>query len=233
MDRINFTGGFLLHKPTPRMWEKVYNDALQGKKRIIINDLYEKGDIFFATKNGHDSNILKYLLSKRTLNFKFYPNISTKNRLDSEFPQEAIKILDSELAITSRPKMKEFIKPVYINPNKNLKYRWKENDHIEQTFKALKLDPENYVTKTQKHMTVIYDRNGVMVACASPNSQRGINYVYQYSNHLNKDFRMLIINHKGEILAQSTDINRMQEFKNNFIKAVKIDSGRTRPTKKV
>ena len=233
MDRINFTGGFLLKKPSPKMWEKIYTDNLQDKKRIIINDLYEAGNVFFATKSGHDSNILKYLLNKRNLQFTFYPNINTKCRFDNQFPDEAVKRLDTELAVTDRKEIKKYIKPdPIISPARKLLYKWKQNDHIEQTFKALKLDPENYTTKTKNHITRIYNRNGTLIAKVSPNTTAGINYVYEYPHFSNTNFRMLTINHNGEILSQTQNIEKMTEFNEYFKKAVKFDMGRTNPTKK-
>lgn len=232
-NRINFTGGFLLHKPTPKMWEKIYTDNLQNKKRTIINDLYEAGDVFFATRSGHDSNILKYLLNKRNLKFTFYPNVSTKNRFGRELPEEVIKQLDTETALTERKEIKKYIKPEpVVSPAKRLLYKWKPEDYIAQTFKALKLNPENYTTITRKHVTLIKHNSGAVVAKVSPNTTNGINYVYEYPHPSNSTFRMVIIDHNGNILDQTSKLEKMSEFNKHFAAAVKTDIGRTAPTKK-
>lgn len=232
MDRINFTGGFLLKKPTPKMWEKVYNEAMP-KHKNIINDLYEEGNVFFATKNGYDSSILKYLLSKRTLNFTYYPNVSTKNCFSAYYPEEAVKILDKEVVLTDRKEIQKTIKPEKkLLPDSLKQYKWKENDHIAQTFKALNLNPENYTTITRKHITLIKHNSGATVAKVSPNSVNGINYVYEYPHPSNKNFRMVVIDHNGNILSQTTNLGKMAEFSEHFSAAVKTDIGRTNPTKK-
>lgn len=229
MDKINFTGGFLLHKPTKRMWEKVYTEIVPKNKRVIINDLYEDGNVFFATKSIHDSNILKYLLTKRTLNLTYYPNISTKTRLDSYFPDEAVKTLDNELAISDKKEIRKHIKKEIINSADSLralKYRWKENDYIAQTYKALKITPENYKAKTKNHITTLYDQNGNIAARVSPNTQQGTNYAYIYPSLLSDKFKMVVIDYNGEIIGSSSNIDLLAKFRKKFHQAVRTDYGR-------
>lgn len=232
MDRINFTGGFLLKKPTPKMWEKVYNEAVPAT-RNIINDLYEDGNLFFATKNSYDSAILKYLLNKRTLNFVYYPNVSTKNRFDSYHPEEALKILDKEVALTDRKEIRKSIKPEKQRiPESLRKYKWRENDYVSQTINALKINPENYNIVIKNHMTEFRDKNGKVVIEASPNTHSGINYILVYPHRDFDDLRMIAANHRGEILRTSTNIDLLKTFKAKMSEAAKLDFGRTPPTRK-
>ena len=233
MDKINFTGGFLLHKPDVKKWEKAY-DEIVPRKRIIIHDLKEQDNIFFATPSCYDSSILKYLFGEK-FKFTFYPDINLKNRLDAYYPEEAIKILDAqETVITDKRKMRKYIvepKPCSIQ---SLKYKWKPNDNIEQTLTALKLDKEDMKIKTAKSVTTITDRNGKLVAKVSPNTAQGINYALVYPRYGNENLRMIAIDHHSQIITDTTDINYLQEFKERFIRAVKFDKGRvTSPKNKI
>lgn len=227
-NNINFQGGFLLKKPSTKMWGKIYNETVPNN-RVIIHDLFEKDNIFFASKTYYDSSILTYLLSKKNLKFTYYPEINLKSGLNGYYPEEAEKILNSSTAIETRKEMKKFIKPG-INPNDtSLRYKWKVEDHIPQTFKALKLNSEDYKVKTKDFITAIYDKNGKIIAKVSPNNQVGINYAYIYPRYSDESFSMIAINHKGEIISRSNDINSMKEFRKHFTNAVKIDAGRKRP----
>lgn len=231
MDKINFTGGFLLHNPKPQKWEKIYNETVP-KKRVIINDLKSQGDIFFATSNFYDKSILKYLLGAR-VKFTFYPNINLKKRISAYCPEEAAKILDAEsLVIRDKRKMKKIIEEPKPDPVKAMRYEWKPNDHIQQTITALKLNPEEYTFKTRKSITTITDKNGKVFAKASPNSSHGINYVMVYPRFDDEKVRMLMINHRGEILTETNNIENMNNFTENFRKTVKFDRERILGTAK-
>lgn len=230
-NNINFKGGFLLKKPSRNMWEKIYNDTVP-KNRVIINDLYEKDNIFFASKNFYDSQILSYLLSKKNLKFTYYPNVNLKNQFDSYYPEETIKVLDSELAIESRKEMRKFIIPPTQNTTlKSLKYKWKPEDHIGQTMKALNLSSENYSVETKNFITSIYDKNHKLVVRTSPNNQVGINYAVVYPRYSDEKTLWVAIDHHGKIINKSSDIDALASFKKEFLQAVKIDAGRRRAAK--
>lgn len=230
MDNVSFNGGFLIHKPSPAMWEKVYNEIVP-KRRIIANDIFEKNNILFVSKSIYDRDVLTYLLSKRNLKFSFYPNINLKTRLDSYFPKEIEKVLSSEHCTDSRKEIRAFIKQTTKPLNAILKYKWKSGDHIPQTFKALNMNSENYNIVTKNFISSVYDKNGKLIAKISPNNQQGINYAILYPRYKEELLTMYAINYQGEILSKSNDINSLNEFKKNFLHAVKIDAGRLRPTK--
>ena len=85
---------------------------------------------------------------------------------------------------------------------------------------------------TKKAVTTIYDKNGQTFAKVSPNSVHGINYVIVYPRFSDEKLKMLTINHRGEIITETSNIDKMSDFKQNFIKAVKFDNGRTPGIKK-
>lgn len=233
MDNINFTGGFLLRKPTSEMWKKVYNEAVPRSNRIIINNLYKDGNVFFATKESQDSKILKYLLNVKALKFTYYPNIGIKDRLDIYSPAEAVNLLNREISLSDKTKIRKYLKTeTEINPITGRKYKWEPNDHIEQTFKALKLNTQNYNVKTENHVTYIYDKNGKMVVKTSPNTNTGINYAFVYPHYSDEKLLMVVINDEGKIFTKSSDIDSFGKFYEDFSKAVKIDAERTRLKKK-
>ena len=230
MDNINFTGGFLLKAPKPQQWEKIYNEIVP-KKRVIVNDLKGKDNVFFATKNCYDPSILKYLIENK-VKFTFYPKINLKNRIDSYYPEKATEILDAETeVITLKRNMLKYLETPTKSAVKQLKYKWKPEDHIPQTLQALKLDKSQCKISTKNSITTIKDLNDKILAKVSPNNNRGISYALIYPRFGDEKLRMVVTTHKGEIVTDTTDIDKLADFKKHFMHAVTLDLSRQRPKK--
>lgn len=230
MDKINFTGGFLLKKPLPpEVWEKTYNEIIPHK-RVIINDIPNIGDIFVASKRCYDNEIGLYLLNKK-INFEYYPKIDLKTRLDSYYPEEAKSVLQEQKTVirgeTSLTKMFQLHKKM---KTAIAKYKWKKNDHIKKTYEALELSSEDYTHTIKKNVTIITDKDGNLIAKASPNTNTGTNYVLVYpkpKNHVDP-FRMVIIDYEGKKTMDSTNIEDLKGFTKGFKKAIEIDRARNK-----
>ena len=79
------------------------------------------------------------------------------------------------------------------------KYVWKPNDHVKQTLDALNLDPSQCSIKMKKGVTTILDKSGKVIAKASPNSNKGVNYVYVMPKNADSSPRKLAVSYLGEI----------------------------------
>ena len=225
MDRINFTGGFLIKSPTPAKWKKI--EEVLPKHKIILPK-YNDSDVFVAVKPCYDPQIASQILAKK-INFKFYPNINLKTRLDAHNMDEAYKIIGAQTEeISTFADLRQYIKSLK-KPFRIPKYNWKPEDHIPKTFKVLGLEQENYVVKIKNGITIIKDKNGKLIAKASPNTDKGTNFIYVYPKNSDDSSKKLAVASEGEIFEFSP--LQYMDFKKQFMRAVKIDNARKRPQK--
>ena len=224
MDKINFTGGFLIRKPSVRMWHNF--EAILPKKKAVFQKFNEEGDKFVVVKSSYDEGISDFILQKR-LDFKYYPELNLKNRLNPHNVEQAHEIIDAQTnVIDTRKDLKNFFKAcktLIVIP----KYKWKQNDHVEQTFKALGLDLSQHKYQIKNGITVIKDKSGKIIAKASPNNVNGTNFVYILPKNTDLSPRKIAVDYKGEIIYEFKGVDSYKDFSKNFIKAVKIDKGRT------
>lgn len=223
---VNFQGGFLIKK------SKIGQIMAElPKRKCIIPEINDMGDTFVAVKDIYDLQMVN-LLSKHHTRYKYYPDINLKARLDSNNIEAARRTVNSQTNILEKPKdILNFLKTVRKQFVAMPVYKWKPNDHIDKTFKALALEPENYTVKIKNGITYIYKKKDKkLVAKASPNSNRGYNYVYELPKNGDCASRKLAIDNDGKIVWEypSTDL---KTFIKNFMQAVKIDNGRIRPQK--
>ena len=239
-NNINFRGGFLIKKPSTEIWNGI--QSVLPRKKCVFQEFNAEGDKFFAIKDCHDAQIARYILdtnknagknSKNKIKFQYYPEINLKTGLDTYFPEEARKTIDGETQVIKTnkklenqffSKKEEEIVPIYK------KYRWKENDHISQTLKALKLKDDECKVTIENGITMIYDLKGNAIAAASPNGHKGINFVYEYSRD-GKNSRKLAVDRNGEIIWEY-GINEITDFQKFFERHIRIDKGRNKQIKK-
>ena len=229
MNEISFQGGYLLSKPTSRMWNIIQGEL--PKHKCIVENINGEGDNFFSIKKVYDKDMASLILRKN-INFKFYPDIDLHTRINSYFPDEALKTLSEQTnVIETREQLRKYIKS--IEPKKIVikKYRWKPNDHIEKTYKALGLEQSEYITEITNFVTYIKDKKGNIIAKASPNNQRGVNFVYVYPQPQKyiMEAQRFALSQSGERenFGALQSINFFKEFNKN----VRIDAGRIRPQK--
>ena len=230
INNISFKGGYLLKNVSPKEFNEIYDDIMPNK-RVIIPDLYNDGNVFFATKSCYDSSVLNYLIGKDNLKFTYYPNVNLKNQFSSHEPEEAMKSLDKEVCVESKKKIKKYINEDKLMSLEAIKYKWKPNDHIDKTMKTLNINPRNYKIDIKNGITRVKDKSGKPFMEVSPNNRVGTNYVFVYPRYGDEDFTILEINCKGEIINESTNIDDVAKYKKLFMNAVKIDLGRIRPQK--
>ena len=70
-------------------------------------------------------------------------------------------------------------------------------------------------------------KNGKIIAKASPNSQRGYNYVYVVS-HNDEMSQMLCVSYTGNVEHRFAPTD-FKTFNTHFARNIKIDNGRKRP----
>jgi hypothetical protein len=171
------------------------------------------------------------VLLRKKVSFKFYPDINLKNRLDSYYPEEARKVVSAQTNVLDTvEKIRRFIRD--CAPAKNvspiMKYRWKPEDHVEKTLKALGLNPSECSVSKKDGKT--YIKNGKKIlAIASPNNERGINFVYEFSKTPNGESRMFALSQGGE--TEPFSPLNYKEFNRLFARNVKLDLARKRPQK--
>ena len=219
MDRINFTGGFLLVKPKPEVWESAYNKAIPRSARNIVYDLYNEGNIFVVIKNCYDGDVLRYFIDKK-IDFKYYPKVNTKNQFDRHNPEAARKILDSQDEVLTGDDTNALEKYMKFRRFRDKQLNYSRDTHTKKAFKVLGINENNFNVDTKNYITSITDKDGRLVAIVSPNDHRGINYVIAYPRYSDEDLTMYKIDFNGNILEKSTDINRLILFKRDFMKNV-------------
>ena len=227
MDNITFQGGFLIKKPSKTTWNSI--QEAMPRHKCLFQDFNGNGDKFFAIKSVYDEAMARVLLRKR-VGFKFYPDINLKSRLDTYYPEEAHKIVDAQTnVIETKDGLKEFLKTITKKPVYIKRYHWKPEDHIDKTFRAAELNPAEHTVSVSDHITYIKDKSGKVVAKASPNNERGVNFVYIYPKKHEPFSRRLAVNEGGEV----HEFSALQtiEFQKLFMKNVRMDMGRKRPQK--
>ena len=229
MYNVTFQGGFLLKRPTSdTLWKEIQAEFPSSK--CVIEDFNEYGDKFFAIKTVYDKAMASILMSKK-VKFRLYPDINLKSRLDPYNPNEAREIIQAQTNfIEDEDELRQFIrsgKKILIE-----KYRWTPDDHIDKTYKALGLNPSEYKTIIKKGITYIEDKNGNVVAFASPNNNKGVNFVYASSKTENLDpsFEKFALDQYGN--KEYFGPLKTGDFRKHFMDNVKIDLGRKRPKSK-
>lgn len=227
MNDINFTGGFLIEKPSKRMWANIEKEL--PKRKSVFQNYNENGDKFFAIKSVYDKDMAGLILRKG-VKFKFYPNINLKTRLDKYFPEEARKTINAQdYVIDTKEGLREFIRNNEVKATRSIikKYRWKPDDHIEKTLKALELNKDECIIENKSGITYIKNKNGKILAMASPNNVRGVNFVYKYPENSDASSEKFALSQSGE--REDFGVFEYKDFLKNFKNNVKIDQHRIRP----
>ena len=221
MDRINFTGSFLIKQPNTQLYEKFCERVLPRSHRTIVKDVYKKDNVLVTVRKTYDKEIAEYLLA-RPFNFVYYPNAGTKKCFDSQFPKKAEEILNGQKRVLkNRSEIEAYIKRLTYS-EKPITYKWRHNDHIDQTLTALKLKPEDCIVTTKDNVTTIYKKeDSRILAKVSPNNDIGDNFALLYPRFSQDPIKYAKINYKGEITEITSDISKLKEFKKSFITAVK------------
>lgn len=232
---ISFNGGFWIKKPSPEMWSAI--KEVMPRRKQILEQLNDDGDKFFAIKTCYDKEMTFKLFNQEIkkgrevekVDFKFYPDINLKVRIDSYFPEEAKETINAQKrVIENRSSIRKFFAQEPIKQKPIMKYRWKPEDQVAQTLTALKLDKENCNIDIKNGVTKIYDKSNNLIAIASPNSHKGYNYVYEYPTVTKPDARRLVVDYNGAIVHEFGILDS-KIFRKFFERNVKIDNGRIRP----
>ena len=224
MNEISFNGGYLIERPSKSVWAGIKKEL--PKHKCIIENIDNIGNNFFSIKNIYDKDMGSLILRK---NVKFKFNLKT--RMDSYFPEVALKTLNEQInVINTKEELRNYIKGLK-SPNVTLlkKYRWMSEDHIDKTLEAIGMKNSECETKIKSGITYIYNKNGKIIAKASPNNREGINYIYIYPKNSDDFSRRIALTQAGTIYEFSP--LQYDDFLNKFMQNVKIDLGRKRPQK--
>lgn len=231
MDNINFTGGFLFNNPNYKQWKKIYNEIVPST-RLIRHNIKGEGNILLVNSDKYDKEVTDYLLDRNIL-FSYYPNINAKTGVWNMKFDEVEKLVDESTPLTKAKDIQKYAKDLE-NKSTPIEYVWKDKDHIKQTLDALKTIERIPVDKlryyTIKNVTLFYDENSKLVAKASPNNARGINYIQVYPRYDDESMELLKVGFNGEIHYRTNKIDKLQIFKRDFAAAVNTDKKRPRAT---
>jgi len=231
MNQVSFTGSFLLKKPNETAYNEFKDKVLPKSKSVVVPDVFEQGNVLVAVKNPYDRAIGEYLL-KKSVDFAYYPKTGLKRKFNPRDPKSAEVILNKEKHVI---KDKEVIKAYLENmeySDKPIEYRWEPDDHIDKTLNALNLSRKDCtITNIDNVLSVYSDKeNFRLIVKASPNNDRGDNFVYLYPT--TSKTIIAKINYEGNIEFYEFK-KGLENFQWHFCNAVKIDRGRLRPAKKV
>ena len=222
MDNINFTGSFVIKKPGKTGWNKIMHEMMPDTSFVKGNFL-GKENMFVATSDRYDREVATYLMNANFA-FNYYPNINLKSGICS-MPVKAIEsVVSASKVLTGK---KEIIKHVAEVEKKFIPHDYvrKANDHIIQTINALKqlqhipVDTLNHFTI--KGETLFVDRNGKLVAKASPNNPRGFNFIQVFPRYsTSEDMEMIKTDYTGNIHYKTKNIDKLRLFKRDYNAAV-------------
>jgi len=229
MNDISFTGGFLLKRPTSnKLWQEI--QAELPRKKCIVEDFNGYGDKFFAIKSIYDRAMASVLISKK-VKFRLYPNINLKSDIDPRKVDRARAIISAQTNVIEKESdLRQFVRTggqkVLIE-----KYHWTPEDHIDKTYSSLGLDMADCKTTVKNGITYIKNKKGRVLAIASPNNQKGINFVCVCSQteHNDPSLKMFALDQNGN--KKYFGPLQIKDFNANFMSNVKLDLGRTRPKK--
>ena len=218
MDNINFTGGFLVKKTGVIGWRKIIKQILPNSAYLKGNFL-GKGNMFISVNNKYDKEIATYLLSRNFV-FSYYPNIDQKSGICSRPKDLAEALVSSSKVITDKKQIMAHVKEVE-RASIPIGYIRKPNDHMEQTLNVLRqadnIPPvEKLSSQTKNKVTIFTDRNGNVVAKASPNNARGKNFILIFPRYDENLMEMVKTDFQGNICYWTNDIKKLDSFKRDF-----------------
>ena len=222
MDNINFTGSFVIKSPGKTGWKAIMRDMVP-ESAFIKGNFLGKGNMFIANNDRYDNEVATYLTNSNYV-FNYYPNINLKSGIQN-MPVKMLEAkIKGEKAISDT---KEILKQAKEAENKHIpqNYTRKAGDHIAQTLKALNsveyipVDSLHWVTI--KGETIFVDRNGKLVAKASPNNPRGFNFIQVFPRYTtSENMEMIKADFEGNIHYRRTNIDKLRLFKRDYIAAV-------------
>ena len=222
MDNINFTGSFVIKNPGKIGWKNIMRDMIP-ESAFIKGNFLGKGNMYVASSDRYDNEIATYLINSNFA-FNYYPNINLKSGV-CNMPVNTIEstIKDSKV-LTDKKEIRKYTSEVerkYIPKN----YVREANDHISQTINALKQVehiPVDFLKHfTYKGETIFVDRNGKLIAKASPNNPRGFNYIQIFPRYsTSEDMYMIKTDYTGQIHYITKNIDKLRLFKRDYLAAV-------------
>ena len=216
----NFRGSFVINykKMAPQL--RIGFEEVIGKNGKIIFENYkgQKDTVMYVLKNSKDYGAAHYIKDNK-MGFKYMPEVDTKGRFDTDFPEELNAYLKE-----NKPKVISRIAELmqYIEMNRT-NCRAIKDSHLSVLDKFMQkniMQIEGVKVKNNKGVVTIRNaENGAMIV-SSPMSKYGISYIYVKPAISHESATRYAVDKDGNILAQFSTPDGMIQFRENFSKAI-------------
>lgn len=213
----NFQGAFRIKPHNTKA--KIEINALFTQGRQIFRNVLEKGDEIIVLRDQYDKRVGKYMKENNFKEVEYYPTINTKSGLDSEEPQNLIKLMKEKAAevktefediLTTIKGQKRATKP---RDSKKIK-KVAVMKEVEMIANALRLNIEKPVINLGKDFTHVRDNQKLRTIEVIRFG--GTSYVHVKPDSLNEDSIKCIIDGKGNVVKRFNSPDEISSFMRTF-----------------
>lgn len=220
--RPNFKGAFLINykKALPET-RKCLEELIGPHKRQIFDAFSGKDkQVMYVMKNSKDYDVAHFVI-KNDLNFKYYPEVSTKFQFEPDKPQDVISYIK-----TQHPKLiqKPYELLEYIKAHRE-NCRAQKDSHLSIADKILNvLCYDKNAGKKEKlsNASVVFiDKNTGDRVVISPKSALGTRFVCVTPKRDYEEIKRLAFDENGNILKTFLPPDGIKLFNQQFKNAIK------------
>ncbi len=209
----NFEGAFRIKPNEIKAKNEIPTLFTQGKQ--VFNDILEKGDQVIVIRNNYDKRIGKYIEENNVSGIEYFPQINTKSGLDSEKPEDLIKLIHDK-ATKVITDIKEICTTAaqQKSPRKKSKTP-KAQKEVEKISNALRLNIEAPQINSTAEATRIRDEQKKRTIEVIMQN-KGNSYVYVKPDSPCEDSIRCIIDGKGNIMKSFETLDEIFSFQKRF-----------------
>jgi len=212
-NNINFTGTFLIKRPTKTMRKEI--TELAGKRKMLFD--FKPNNMLCVVRDSKDENIAKYILDRK-LYFNYFPELNTASGFDIAHPDKAKAIIKEHTPVKKAKDLEKlFPKPV----KKETKFSF-----IERSLRTFQFNEMNYALRSDKGIIHVFDKDtNKLIARISPPGKFGINYVHIEPKTIDDSPLRYALDKDGKIIFQYTSLSGAKQFSKNFAAALRHSKG--------
>lgn len=218
----SFKGAFLINykKALPET-RKCLEELIGPHKRQIYDTFAGKDtQVMYILKDSKDFDVAHFI-QKNELNFKYYPDVSTKLRFEPDRPQDVITYIKTQhpKSIQKPYELMEYIKSYREN------CKTQKDSHLsvaDKIINALCYDKNAGKKEKLSNASIIFtDKNTGDRIVISPKSTLGTRYVCVTPKRDYEEIKRIAFDEKGNILKTFSPPDGIKLFNQQFKNAIK------------
>ena len=225
-----FGGSFLINYKKAILGMREAFESAVGKPKVQVFDSFngKENQVMYVMKNSKDYDAATFI-QKNELNFKYYPEVSTKLQFELDKPQDIVAYIKSTKPklIQKHHELAEFISKCREN------CRQVKDSHlslVDKILGSLHID-KNSGEKIKKSnaVTIFTDKETGKKVFVSPKNHHGTSFVLVNPNNSYEDVSRYAFDDRGNLLRSFEPPNGLKIFMEKFNEAIKHQSN---PVKK-